>query len=135
LIEFIVGAKGSGKTKTLADMVNTAATETMGNIVCIEKSMKLTYDIRHTVRLIDVDEYNISGYEQFYGFIAGVLAGNYDITEIYIDGILRIGAHDLGGFEKFIEQLSVLCNNVKVVLTVSEKPERLPVSLRQYQIN
>ena len=47
--------------------------------------MKLTYDIPHSVRLVDVEEYGITGYDTFYGFVAGMLAGNYDISEIFVD--------------------------------------------------
>ena len=99
MIKLITGTKGSGKTKAMIEMINKAAETTPGNIVCIEKSMKLTYDVSHAVRLIDVDEYAIAGYETLYGFIAGVLAGNYDIVEVYIDGILKIGGGDMEGLE------------------------------------
>ena len=75
MIQLIVGGKGSGKTKKMIDMINASAKTTPGNIVCIEKCMKLTYDIDHSARLIDVDEYSIDGYDMLYGFIAGVLAG------------------------------------------------------------
>ena len=95
MIQLIVGGKGSGKTKKMIDMINASAKTTPGNIVCIEKSMKLTYDIDHSARLIDVDEYGIDGYDMLYGFIAGVLAGNYDIVEVYLDGVLKLGHHDL----------------------------------------
>lgn len=133
MIQFIVGTKGSGKTKTMIDMINKAAAETKGDIVCIEKNMNLTYDIKHSVRLIDLDDYSIDGYEEFYGFVAGVLAGNYDIMEIYVDGILRVGAHDLDGFEKLIEKLEPLAGeNVKMIITVSEKAEALPAALQKY---
>ena len=67
MIQLIVGGKGSGKTKKMIDMINDSAKTTPGNIVCIEKSMKLTYDIDHAARLIDVDEYKISGYDMLYG--------------------------------------------------------------------
>ena len=90
MIQLIVGGKGSGKTKKMIDMINDSAKTTPGNIVCIEKSMKLTYDIDHAARLIDVDEYKISGYDMLYGFIAGILAGNYDIVEVYLDGVLKL---------------------------------------------
>ena len=132
MIEFIVGAKGTGKTKTMIDMINRAAGETTGNIVCIEKNMSLIYDIKHTVRLIDVDEYHINGYEQFYGFVAGVLAGNYDIMEVYIDGILRVGNRDMEGFEKLVARFEELCKDVKMVFTVSEEPGKIPDSLKKY---
>ena len=132
MIEFIVGAKGSGKTKAMIDMINKAAGETTGNIVCIEKNMSLIYDIKHSVRLIDVDEYHINGYDEFYGFVAGVLAGNYDIMEIYIDGILRVGNRDMAGFEKLVERFEILCENVKVIFTVSEERDKIPDKLKKY---
>ena len=133
MIQFLVGEKGSGKTKTLIEMINKSAMETKGNIVCIEKNMKLIYDIKHSVRLIDVDAFNIEGYDEFYGFVMGVLAGNYDIMEVYVDGILRVGDHDLIGFEKLINKLEPFAgDNMKMLFTVSEKPEALPESLKKY---
>ncbi len=111
MIQLIVGGKGSGKTKKMIDMINDSAKTTPGNIVCIEKSMKLTYDIDHAARLIDVDEYKISGYDMLYGFIAGILAGNYDIVEVYLDGVLKLGNHDLDGLGKLLDELNVLAGD------------------------
>ena len=83
MIKLIVGKKGSGKTKILVDMVNNAAKTTDGNVVCVEQKPKLTYDLDHSVRLLDVVNYDISGFDAFYGYVAGLLSGNYDITELY----------------------------------------------------
>ena len=80
MIKLIVGTKGTGKTKTMIDHINTVTKSTTGNVVVLEKSMQLTFDIDHAARLVDLDGYGISGYEMLYGFVAGVLAGNYDIT-------------------------------------------------------
>lgn len=133
MIQLIVGGKGSGKTKKMIDMINESAKTTPGNIVCIEKSMKLTYDINYKARLIDVDEYSISGYEMLYGFIAGILAGNYDIVEVYLDGVLKLGNHDLEGLGKLLGELEALVKeNVKMVVTVSADLETLPESVRKY---
>lgn len=133
MIQLIVGGKGSGKTKKMIDMINESAKTTPGNIVCIEKSMKLTYDINYKARLIDVDEYNISGYDMLYGFIAGILAGNYDIVEVYLDGVLKLGNHDLEGLGRLLDELGALVKeNVKMVVTVSADLETLPDSVRKY---
>ena len=43
MIKLIVGSKGSGKTKTIIEMMNKAVDESGGHIVCIEKGMKSTY--------------------------------------------------------------------------------------------
>ncbi len=133
MINLIIGGKGSGKTKKMIEMINTSAKTTPGNIVCIEKSMKLTYDIDHAARLIDVDEYNIAGYEMLYGFITGILAGNYDIVEIYIDGILKLGNYDLEGLGKLLEKLDAISGEgVKLIVTVSAEEDALPESVRKY---
>lgn len=133
MIQLIVGSKGSGKTKKLIDQINTSAKTTPGNIVCIEKSMKLTYDIDHAARLIDVDEYKINGYDMLYGFVAGVLAGNYDIVEVYLDGVLKLGNHDLEGLGSLLDCLSELTgDSVKMVVTVSADLEELPEGVKKY---
>lgn len=138
MIKLIVGGKGSGKTKQMVDMINRAVETTNGNIVCIEKSMNLTYDLSHKCRLIDMDEYNIVGYEMLYGFIAGILAGNYDITELYTDGILKVGSRgsaekDLDGLGELLADLDKLTgDNVKITITVSAEPSALPESVNKY---
>ena len=133
MIKLIVGSKGSGKTKAMIDMINESAKTTTGNIVCIEKSMKLTYDVSHAVRLIDVDEYKIAGYDMLYGFVAGVLAGNYDIVEVYIDGILKIGNHDMEGLGKILDQLDAVAGeSIKMVVTVSADEDKLTDAVKKY---
>ena len=134
MIKLIVGRKGSGKTKTLIDMINSAAETSQGNIVCVEKGLKLTYDITHVVRLIDADHYGVSGYDTFYGFLAGLFAGNYDISEVYIDSILKIGGQDLQEFAHFIDRLAALLEDVqaKVVFTVSADISEIPEDIKKY---
>ncbi|MEG0486088.1 MAG: hypothetical protein RR576_11645 [Oscillospiraceae bacterium] len=133
MISLIVGGKGSGKTKKMIDQINESAKTTPGNIVCIEKSMKLTYDIDHAARLIDVDEYKIGNYDMLYGFVAGILAGNYDIVEVYIDGVLKLGDHDLEGLGTLLAKLDILSGEgVKLIVTVSSDEAALPDSVRKY---
>ena len=95
MIRLIVGTKGSGKTKAMIDMINESVRTSKGSVVVVEKGMKLTYDISSAARLIDLEEYKIDGGEMLYGFVAGLLASNYDITDVYIDGILKVLDHDI----------------------------------------
>ncbi len=132
MIKLIVGRKGSGKTKQLIDLMNEAVAKEHGSIVCVEKGAKLTYDISHAIRLVDVEHYNIVGYEAFYGFIAGILAGNYDITDLFIDSILKIGSKDLNDLGAFLEAISLIKENVNVVLTVSADVSELPDSVKKF---
>lgn len=133
MIQLIIGGKGSGKTKKMIDMINESAKTTPGNIVCIEKSMKLTYDIDHNARLIDVDEYKIEGYEMLYGFMSGILAGNYDIVEVYLDGVLKLGNHDMEGLGVLLDKVNALAGDtVKVVVTVSANMDQLTDGVKKY---
>ena len=75
MIKLIVGTKGSGKTKAMIDMINDSVKTSKGNVVVVEKGMKLTYEVPNAARLIDLDEYKIAGGEMLYGFVAGLLAG------------------------------------------------------------
>ena len=134
MISLIIGNKGSGKTKRLVDLVNKAVDASKGNVVCIEKGLKLTYDLTHKARLVDADEYNVSGFDTLYGFITGMCAGNYDLTEIFVDATLRIGSRDYEELADFMAKLNDLCKKVKVefVFTISCDESELPARIFDY---
>lgn len=134
MIKLIVGKKGSGKTKLLVDMVTKAANSSSGNVVCIEKEPKLTFDIPSSVRLMETCKDSIEGYDEFYGYVAGVLSGNFDITDLFIDSTLKIGGKDLNKLAAFLEKLSssIGSREVTVVLTISADKDELPASLVPY---
>ena len=89
MIRVIMGKKGSGKTKQMIDMINNAVQTEHGNVVCIERGSKLTYDIHYQIRLVEASSYDIDSYATLKGFVSGLYAGNYDITHIFIDKIGR----------------------------------------------
>jgi len=133
MIKLIVGHKGSGKTKMMIDMINESAKSNTGSVVCIEKGMKSTYNIKSSVRLIDVDDYAIRGYDMFYGFMMGVLASNYDINEVYVDGILKIGGGDMEGLGALLDKVEDIAkNDLKVVITVSTDEKELCGSVKKF---
>ena len=133
MIKLIVGTKGSGKTKAIIDMINNAVTATNGNVVVVEKGMKLTTEISHAARLVDMDEYKVEGGEMMYGFIAGLLAGNYDITDLYVDGILKVLDHDTKTLGVVLDEIAAITGDaVKAVITVSADPATLPENVKKY---
>ena len=125
MIKLIIGKKGSGKTKKLVDMVNSAAQTSLGNVVCIEKGDTLTYSVTHKARLIDAESYGISGYGEYYGLVAGLKAGNNDVTDIFGDATLRIGSRDYDELTAFLERVAKI-DDVEFVFTVSADKEELP---------
>lgn len=132
MIQLIVGAKGSGKTKTIIEMMNEAAAQTDGHIVCIEKGMKSTYNIKPDVRLVDVDDYNIRGCQQYFGFIMGVLAGDYDIEQVYLDGSLKV-VEDAAAMARLLDRISdVAPETVKFIFTLSMDNSELTEDIKKY---
>jgi energy-coupling factor transporter ATP-binding protein EcfA2 len=136
MIKLIVGHKGSGKTKTLIRMANEAAEGSKGNVICVEKGAHLTYDLSYRVRLIDIDHYGISGYDPYFGFLCGLMAGNYDITDIFCDGTLKICGRDTEAFAQMVEHLLALTtkNELVITFTVSCELEDLPERIRQFAV-
>ena len=136
MISIIIGQKGSGKTKKLIENINARVEESHGNVVCIEKGLKLTYDLTYRVRLVDSDRFAISNYDELFGFISGICAGNYDVTDIFVDGTLKIGGQDKNDLVKFLERLSTLADmaKTKIMLTISCDENELPEAIHQFEI-
>ena len=132
MINLITGKKGTGKTKILIDKITEVTNTATGDVVCIERGMKLTYDIPHKVRLVDAEEYGINSFDAFYGFVSGMLACNYDIQAIFVDGILKIGGRDYEAFGKMLEKLAMVAKDVKIVFTVSEDDENLSQNVKAF---
>ena len=136
MITLILGKKGSGKTKRLIDMCNSAVAASNGNVVFIEKDNNRTYDISHKARLAVAEEYAVKGYDALYGFIAGMCAGNYDITDIFVDSTLKIGGGDLEGLADFIEKLGDLSKkaSTNMVLSISADKADIPERIAEYAV-
>ena len=131
MVKIITGNKGSGKTKILIDMINAASQNTDGYVVCIDKSDKLRYDIPHSVRIVDTDVYRIYSFEAFFGLVAG----NYDIKDIFVDSILKVGGADYDALGALLAKIDKLTgNDVNVVFTVSADKADLPESVTKYAI-
>ena len=117
MIKLIIGKKGSGKTKKLIDLVNSTATTSKGNVVCIEKGDTLTFSISHKVKLIDIEAYGASGYGEYYGVLCGICAGNHDVTDIFGDATLRIGTRNYDELADFLDRVSALAEDTHVNFT------------------
>lgn len=128
MVTLLIGIKGSGKTKKLISLANEAVTKSMGNVVVIEKGAKLTYDVTHKARLIDTDQYHVSGYDVLFGFISGICAGNYDVTDIFVDSTFKICSDNMDELKTFVNKIKALADNseTNVTLLISAAKENLP---------
>jgi len=134
MLKLIIGVKGTGKTKTLIELVNDALDKSEGAVVCIEKGNKLTYDIKYQCRLIDADAYCVSDLESLYGFMAGILASNHDVTDLFVDSALKIGNNDIAAFDTYIDKVAALVDklNINCVITSSIPAEEASETVKKY---
>ena len=134
MVKLIIGVKGTGKTKALIEMVNHAQNETKGCVVCIEKGNKLRYDVNSQTRLIDTVEYLVADAQSLFGFVAGILASNYDVTDIFIDSCLKICNEDVEAFEKFLLEVEALSlkNEVNFIITSSLPVENVTDVMKKF---
>ena len=142
MIRVIMGKKGTGKTKQMIDMINEAVQSEHGNVVCIEKGSKLTFDIHYQIRLVDSSEYDVANFTALKGFISGLHAGNYDITHIFIDSLTKIvggqcdnvptdGYNDVEDFLNWLNNFGEK-NGIKFTITISDEPDLAPEGIKQY---
>lgn len=134
MVKLIIGIKGTGKTKTMIKMVDAALERTTGDVVVLEKGEKLRFDIKYQARLVNTDEYFISDAQSLYGFIAGILASNHDVTDLFVDSTLRICANDVDAFEKMVEEIDVLTvkKDVNIVMTASIDEKEASAVIKKY---
>ena len=135
MIKVIMGKKGSGKTKQMIDMINSAVLTEHGNVVCIERGSKLTFDISHQIRLVESSEYDITSYTALKGFVSGMYAGNYDITHIFIDSLTKIvGSDECNETVEFLNWLNAFGEKqgIKFTITISADAESACDGIKQY---
>ena len=134
MLKLIIGVKGTGKTKALIDMVNKATEVSEGSVVCIERGLKLRYDIKYRTRLINTNDYLIFDAQSLFGLIAGILASNHDVTDLYVDSSLKICNDDINAYEKMILELDELAeqHSVNIIMTASIPAEEASDIIKKY---
>ena len=135
MIRVIMGKKGSGKTKQMIEMINNAVQTEHGNVVCIERGNKLTFDIHYQIRLVESSQYDIADYTALKGFISGLYAGNYDITHIFIDSLTKIVGRECDvETEKFLDWLNKFGeqHNIKFTITISDDVTLASEGVKKY---
>ena len=138
MIHIIMGLKGSGKTKKMLDEMHEAMKSATGDVVCIEYGKTLTYDVNYRVRLVDAKEYGINNVEMLKGFLSGLHAGNFDITNVYVDNLYKTIGKPIGENVAMVEEFVAWAesfaeaNNMNLTFTVSDDASTAPAILTKY---
>lgn len=133
MVKFILGAKGTGKTKWLIDNANKDMKEGNGNIIFIDVDDNHIFSLNYNVRLINAMEFNILNIESFYGFLCGVISMDYDIEKIYVDGIYKIMTLTISDLEKLKDMLAKINEkyNTEFFINVNYVLEDIPEHLKE----
>jgi len=134
MIKIVSGAKGTGKTKQIIQLANANSATAKGLSVFITDTDRYIHDVVRDVRFLNVTEYHIAGEDALCGFVMGVIAGNYDIEYVYIDGIARIAGKDLKDLAATFYMLEKVSNQsgITVTITCSSEKELLPDFIAKY---
>lgn len=135
MVKLIVGHKGSGKTRRLVEDLNKQAENPDNNIICIARGDRLNEFVKYHIRMIDIEEYPVSSYDELLAFIAGMDAKDFDITHIYIDSIAKVvNVDDEEGLARFLAALEGFSEekNFEVEIMYSCDADTLPESIKKY---
>ena len=119
MINVIYGAKGSGKTKQIVADANAYAENAKGVVVYFDRSNHRMHDLHRNIRLVDASYYGLHSQRDILSFIKGMLATNFDIEMIYIDGLSRLLDCNVSELAELYEGLEQIANEHKVEFTIT----------------
>lgn len=134
MVEIIAGEKGKGKTRQLLDRVSADVKKSSGSLIFIDKSKQHMFDLDSKVRLINMEDFDMSTTGEFLGFLAGIISSNRDIEKIYLDSFLTIAFIDTSeGLDDAVDKLTNLSEkfDTDFLLSVSKNEPDLPASVKE----
>ncbi len=137
MVKLLVGHKGSGKTKTMVHMANSAVASANGSIVFINKDSRLMYDLSYRMRVVCMEDYElITNTDEYIGFIYGIISQDHDIETIFIDSILKHADVKLEDLEVFLGRLALASEKYgpDFVVSLSADPSELGEYIDNYEI-
>jgi len=136
MIQIIAGEQGEGKSKLLINMANQSIKTSKGNVVYLDHDRGHMFNLHHKIRFIEVNDFPISDYKQFFGFICGIISQDHDIENIYIDGLLKLTNLSLEEIHPFLDELKRISKkyNVHFVIGISCKVKEIPDPLKTFLI-
>ena len=138
MVQVLAGAKGSGKTKQIINNANAVVGKSKGDIVFISVTDRYRAEISSEIKFIDINKENIAGKDMLAGFLKGIIAANYDIEYIFIDGILK--AINANANDEAFKQIFNAINDLgkesgaKFFITLSCEKENVPGFVTEYLV-
>ena len=134
MIGVIFGEKGTGKTKQILELANKSVLASKGTTIFIDDDTSYIYDLSTKARFINASDYGITTPKMLYGFLCGLAASDFDLENIYIDGLLRIIGHEISSLEGLFDDLKAFAakNNLNVFMSITGSNDTIPPFLKEY---
>ncbi len=75
-------------------------------VIFIDYSNDLKCFLPRNIRYINSNDYDIVGAIPLYGFLAGLCASNFDITDVFVDSTLKIIGNNKTSIDDFMNLMS-----------------------------
>lgn len=134
MVKIIASKRGSGKSKKMIKIANDAVESCDGHIVFLDDDDRNMFDLKHDIRFINLSEYNVNTYDGFTGFLSGMISNDYDISIIYIDGLLKMVNLEIDELCNLINDIEKLSeqHEIDVYMAISHPITSLPSELEKY---
>ena len=136
MIQVIYGKRGSGKSKKMVSLANDKVKATNGNVVFVDDDSRAIHELDREIRFIDAQEYGLMDYRSIYGFLCGIIATNYDVTTIFVDGLLNAMDKKSESSEKIFEKLQLFSemNKIDLYIAMHDEGELAISELEKYKV-
>ncbi|MDR2087994.1 MAG: hypothetical protein LBP73_01415 [Clostridiales Family XIII bacterium] len=137
MVKLIVGPKGTGKTKRMISLANDRVEKSDGSVVFINKNQRLMYDLKYTIRVVSMEDYEeITNSDEYIGFIFGIISSNHDIEAIFIDSILKHADVSKEDIPEFLDRLAQIAEKyeIEIIVSLSAQPEELGGAIRHFTV-
>ena len=128
MVKLLIGHKGSGKTGQMIQLANDSVETSNGSIIFINKNQRLMYELKHSIRVICMEDYeHITNIDEYIVFVYGIISSDHDIEVIFIDSILKHADVTLGDLPEFIDRLKAISEiyGLDFVVSVSADKEEM----------
>ncbi|MGD9569304.1 MAG: hypothetical protein AB7V48_13515 [Sedimentibacter sp.] len=132
MVQLVCGHNGTGKTRRMIDMANKTIDSIQGKMVFLEANNRHIFDLDYRVRYINTKEFGLTNADQFQGFVCGLIATDYDVEVVYIDGLYKIAQTGMDNLEAVVNRLDYLSEqfNVNFIMSVNINFEDIPEGLK-----
>lgn len=135
MIQVFCARRGSGKTKKLIELANKRLVNAKGESVYIDDDTRPMLLLGRGIRFVSTEEFGVNDCNSFYGLLCGLIAENYDIENIYIDGLSNIVNCGIKDSSRIFSKITELCERFSLNMFINincEEAEEIPDIIKEY---